>query len=46
MPLLPVFALDPVIVAPPAASDDGVKEPAIDAFGVMLGPPEVVEGDA
>ena len=33
--------------APTVANDDGVMDPAMDAFGVILGPPpEVVDGDA
>ena len=40
---VPVLA----VVVPAAARDDGVNEPAMEAFGVMLGPPpEVVDGDA
>ena len=36
-----------VNVDPAAARDDGVIDPAKDAFGVMLGPPpEVVDGEA
>ena len=45
----PPVALVPaqVVVVLPAAKDDGVKDPAIDALGVMLGPPpEAVEGEA
>jgi len=43
VPLLPALT----VVTLPAAKDDGVNEPAIEAFGVILGPPpEVVEGDA
>ena len=41
------LVLAPIVVVLPAANDEGVKEPAIEALGVMLGPPpEVVEGDA
>lgn len=43
VPLLPLLT----VVTLPAAKDDGVNEPAIEAFGVILGPPpEFVEGDA
>ena len=44
-PVALVLAL--IVVVLPAARDDGVNDPAIEAFGVMLGPPpEVVEGEA
>ena len=43
VPLLPALT----VVTLPAAKDDGVNEPAMEAFGVILGPPpEVAEGDA
>jgi hypothetical protein len=43
VPLLPLLT----VVTLPAAKDDGVNEPAMEAFGVILGPPpEFVEGDA
>ena len=44
-PVALVLAL--IVVVLPAAKDEGVNDPAIEALGVMLGPPpEVVEGDA
>ena len=46
-PPLVAFVTALVEVAPTAANDDGVMDPAMDAFGVILGPPpEVVDGDA
>ena len=42
-----IFVLAPIVFVLPAAKDEGVRDPAIEAFGVMLGPPpDVVEGEA